>query len=144
MTYWQIFLIVAIVAFVLEMFTPAMFFLSIAVAALITAVAAIWNSNLYILIAACAVLSVLILLFIRPLMKKFMHEMPKGEDFNSEYIGKIVKVTEEITNTTGAIAIYGERWDARLADENAAPIPAGEEVKIVRNESIILFVCKPE
>lgn len=142
MTYWQIFLIVAIVAFVLEMFTPAMFFLSIAFAALITSVAAIWNTNLYILIAACAVLSVLILLFIRPWMKKFMHEMPKGVDFHSEYIGKIVKVTEEITNTSGAITVYEERWNARLADENAEPIPAGADVRIVRNESIILYVEK--
>ncbi len=142
MTYWQIFLIVAIVAFVLEMFTPAMFFLSVAIAALITAFAAIWNPDIHILIIACAALSVLILLFIRPLMKRFMHEMPKGVDFDSEYIGKIVKVTEEITNTTGAIAVYGERWDARLANPEAEPVPAGAEVKIIRNESIVLFVEK--
>lgn len=142
MTYWQIFLIVAIIAFVLEMFTPAMFFLSIAIAALITAVAAVWLLDIHWLIIICTALSVLILLFIRPLMKKFMHEMPKGVDFNSEYIGKIVKVTEEITNSTGAIAVYGERWDARLADEHAESIPAGAEVKIVRNESIVLYVEK--
>lgn len=140
MTYWQIFLVVAIVAFVLEMFTPAMFFLSIAVAALITAIAAFWYADMHGLIIICSVLSVLILLVIRPMMKKFMHEMPKGVDFNSEYIGKIVKVTEEITNTTGAIAVYGERWDARLANSDAAPIPAGADVRIVRNESIVLYV----
>lgn len=142
MTYWQIFLVVAIAAFVLEMFNPAMFFLSLAVAALITAIAAVWNNNLYILIAACAALSILLLLIIRPLMKKFMQEMPKGVDFNSEYIGKIVKVTEEITNSTGAIAVYGERWDARLANPEAEAIPAGAEVRIVRNESIVLFCEK--
>ena len=91
MTYWQIFLIVAIVAFVLEMFTPAMFFLSIAIAALITAFAALWNPDIHVLIMACAALSVLILLVIRPLMKRFMHEMPKGVDFNSEYITRARK-----------------------------------------------------
>ncbi len=140
MTYWQIFLIVAIVAFVLEMFTPAMFFLSIALAAVVTAVCSVFYTDIRWLIVICSVLSVLILLFIRPFMKKFMHEMPKSVDFDSEYIGKVVKVTEEITNNSGAIAVYGERWDARLADENAQPIPAGAEVKIVRNESIVLFV----
>ncbi len=72
MTYWQIFLFVAIVAFVLEMFTPAMFFLSIAVAALITAIAALWYTDIHGLIITCSVLSVLILLVIRPMMKKFM------------------------------------------------------------------------
>lgn len=142
MTYWQIFMIVAVVAFVLEMFTPAMFFLSIAIAALITAGVAAFYFDIRWLIVICSVLSVSILLFIRPMMKKFMHEMPKGEDFNSEYIGKIVKVTEDITNTTGSIAVYGERWDARLADESAEVIPAGADVRIVRNESIILYVEK--
>ncbi len=142
MTYWQIFLIVAIIAFVLEMFTPAMFFLSIAIAALVTAIVAVWLLDIHWLVIICTFLSVSILLFIRPLMKKFMHEMPKSVDFNSEYIGKIVKVTEEITNSTGAIAVYGERWDARLADEHAELIPAGAEVKIVRNESIVLYVEK--
>lgn len=142
MTYWQIFMIVAVVAFVLEMFTPAMFFLSIAIAALITAGVAAFYFDIRWLIVICSALSVLILLFIRPMMKKFMHEMPKGESFNSEYIGKVVKVTEDITNTTGAIKVYGERWDARLADESAETIPAGSDVKIIRNESIILYVEK--
>lgn len=142
MTYWQIFLIIAVITLILEMFTPAMFFLSIAVAALITAIISIWYVNLHWLIIICSALSVIILLFIRPWMKKFMHEMPKGVDFHSEYIGKIVKSTEEITNTSGAITVYEERWDARLANPDAEPIPAGSEVRIVRNESIILYVEK--
>lgn len=140
MIYWQIFLIVAIASFVLEMFTPTMFFLSIAVAALITAILSLWYVNLHGLIIICSVLSVIILLFIRPWMKKFMHDMPKGVDFHSEYIGKIVKATEEITNTSGSITVYEERWEARLADPESAPIPAGSGVRIVRNESIVLYV----
>lgn len=140
MTYWQIFMILAVVAFVLEMFTPAMFFLSIAVAALLTAGIAVFYFDIRWLIVIWSLLSVLILLFIRPMMKKFMHEMPHGESFQSEYIGKIVKVTEEITANSGAIAVYGERWDARLANPDAEAIPAGADVKIVRNESIVLYV----
>ena len=77
MTYWQIFLIIAVITLILEMFTPAMFFLSIAVAALITAIISLWYVNLHWLIIICSALSVIILLFIRPWMKKFMHEMPK-------------------------------------------------------------------
>ena len=142
MLYWEIFLIVAIAALILEMFAPAMFFLSIAAAALITAIISLWYMNFHWLIVICSVLSVIILLFIRPWMKKFMREMPKGVDFHSEYIGKIVKATEEITNTSGAITVYEERWDARLANPDAEPIPAGSEVRIVRNESIILYVEK--
>lgn len=142
MTYWQLFLIIAVVAFILEMFTPAMFFLSIAISALITAIFAIWYPAFSGLIITWAVLSVLILLFIRPLMMKLVHSAPKGESFESEYIGKIVKATEEITATSGVITVYGERWDARLNDGSAEAIPAGADVKIVRNDSIVLFVEK--
>ena len=140
MSYWVLFLIIAVVSLILEMFTPAMFFLSVAISALFTAIASLWNANLLVLGIAWAVLSVLILLLIRPLMKKFMHEMPKSVDFESEYIG--VKATEDISATTGAIAIYGERWDARLADETAEIITKDSNVKIVRNDSIILYVEK--
>ncbi len=140
MSYWELFLIVAIAALIFEMFAPAMFFLSIAAAALITAIISLWYTNFHWLIVICSALSVIILLFIRPWMKKIMHEMPKSVDFHSEYIGKIVKATEEITNTGGAITVYEERWDARLANPESAPVPAGSEVRIVRNDSIVLYV----
>ena len=38
------------------------------------------------------------------------------------------------------ISIYGERWEARV--ENDEVIPAGSDVRIVRNESLIIFVEK--
>lgn len=142
MYYWEIFVIVAIAAIILEMFTPTLFFLSIALAALVTAIVSLFGLNMTWLIIICSVLSLVTLLFVRPWLKALMHHEQNGVEFKSEYIGKIVKATEDITTSTGAIAIYGERWDARLNDEKAEKIPAGEEVKIVRNDSIVLYVEK--
>ena len=142
MPYWEIFVIVAIVTLILEMFTPTLFFLSIALAALLTAVVSLFGLNMTWLIVVCSLLSVVLLLFVRPWLKSLMHHDAQGVEFKSEYIGKVVKATEEITTSTGAITIYGERWDARLNDENSENIPAGSEVKIVRNDSIILYVEK--
>ena len=142
MSYWEIFVIVAIAALILEMFTPTLFFLSIALAALLTAVVSLFGLNMTWLIVVCSALSVILLLFVRPWLKSLMHQEADSVEFKSEYIGKIVKVTEEITTSSGAISIYDERWDARLADEKAEKIPAGSEVKIVRNDSIILYVEK--
>ena len=142
MSYWEIFVIVAICSLILEMFTPTLFFLSIALAALLTAVVSLFGLNMTWLIVVCSALSVILLLFVRPWLKSLMHHDVEGVEFKSEYIGKVVKATEDITTSAGAIAIYGERWDARLNDENAEKIPAGEEVKIVRNDSIILYVEK--
>ena len=63
-------------------------------------------------------------------------------DFDSQYIGKIVKCTETITKTTGAVSIYDERWDARLLPETEEEISVGSDVKIIKNNSTILYVEK--
>ena len=59
---------------------------------------------------------------------------------NSKYIDKIAKAESEINSSSGVISIYGERWEAR--SENNTVIPQGSEVKIVRNDSIIMYVTK--
>ncbi len=57
-----------------------------------------------------------------------------------KYIGKTAKVIEDISKNSGAISIYDERWNARtLTDEF---IKVGDEVKIVKNESLIFYVEK--
>ena len=64
----------------------------------------------------------------------------KETGINSKYIGQIAKADEEITASSGVISIYGERWEAR--SENGSVIEKGSEVKIIRNESIIMYVEK--
>lgn len=57
-----------------------------------------------------------------------------------KYIGKTAKVTEDITAEKGVITIYGERWEAR--SESGELIPTGSEVKINKNDSLIMYVTK--
>ena len=52
--------------------------------------------------------------------------------------GKSARVTEDVTDSKGVITIYDERWEARSID--ASLIPAGSEVKIVKNDGLIMFV----
>ena len=137
MVLWQIFGICTIAFLILEMFTPSMFFLNFALAAFITAIVALWVTNVYILILIFFILSFISFIFLRPvIVKNFKKETETG--ISDKYIGKIAKVDEEITSNSGVISIYGERWEARSEDERV--FPTGSEVKIVRNESIIMFV----
>ena len=69
-------------------------------------------------------------------MKKFSKSQETG--INSKYIDKIAKAETEINTSSGVISIYGERWEAR--SENGTVIQQGSEVKIIRNESIIMYV----
>ena len=73
-------------------------------------------------------------------IKKILQKSEKV-DFHSAYIGKVVKVIDTVTKTSGAITVFDERWEARLQNEGEE-IPEGADVKIVGNDSLILFVEK--
>lgn len=136
---WQLFGVIGIAFLILEMFTPSMFFLNFALAGFICAVISVLYKSIYGLIVIFFVLSFVSFAFLRPiLIKKFNKETETG--VNSKYIGQVVKIDNEITSSAGVINIYGERWEARSDDGSV--IPAGSEVKIVRNESIIMYVEK--
>ena len=137
MVLWQIFAICGIAFLILEMFTPSMFFLNFALASFITAGASIYLHNTYALVMVFFVFSFVSFIFLRPIiMKNFSKSKETG--IKDKYIGKIAKAEEDITENSGVISIYGERWDARSEKGNL--IEKGSEVKILRNESIIMYV----
>jgi len=137
MNLWQILSICGISFLLLEIFTPSMFFLNFALASFITAVISVWLKDPYILAIIFFVFSFVSFIFLRPvLIKKFNKSNATG--INSKYIGQTAKAETEITKNAGVISIYGERWEARSVNDSI--IPQGSEVKIVRNESIIMYV----
>lgn len=139
MQYWQLLIVAGIVLIIIEIFTPVMFFLNLALACFITAIFAWFIFDWNVLIPIFVVFSLIFLLFLRPiLVKKRNNEQKTGVE--EKYIGKTAKVTQTVTSTNGVISIYNERWEAR--SNTGEEIPEGSEVKIVRNESLILFVEK--
>jgi len=138
---WQILSILGIIFIILEIFTPSMFFLNFALAGFICAPISLFYSNIYGLIILFCVLSFISFIFLRPLLvKKINKETETG--LKSKYIGQVLKTSEDISDSYGVINIYGERWEAR--SDNGEFIPKGSDIKIVRNESIIMYVSKIE
>lgn len=139
MEYWQLLIVSGIVFIIIEIFTPAMFFLNLALASFLTAILAFFILDWNILIPVFAISSLAFLLFLRPIL---VRTKKNGEKTGVEekYIGKIAKVTDTVTSTAGVISIYNERWEAR--SNNGEEIPVGSEVKIIRNESLLLYVEK--
>ena len=139
MEIWQVLAICGVGFVILEMFTPSMFFLNFALAGFITACVSLFYKEPYVLAIIFFVLSFVSFIFLRPvIMKRFNQAKETG--INSKYIGQVAKAEEEITSNSGVLTIYGERWEAR--SENGENIPTGSEVKIVRNESIIMYLEK--
>lgn len=138
--FWMLFLIIAIVAVIVEIFVPTMFCINFAFAGIITAIVSIFwlGANLSSLFIFFVVLSLLSIIFIKPILVKMLKKEDQA-DFNTQYIGKIVKSIEPITKTSGSVTIYDERWEARLQNDGEE-IPADTDVKIISNDSLILFV----
>ena len=136
---WQFLCVIGIAFVILEIFTPSMFFLNFALAAFITAAVSFITLNKFALVLVFFLLSFLSFAFLRPiLLRRNSKDTETG--MGGKYIGKTAKVTEDVTAERGVITIYGERWDARC--ENGEIIPAGAEVKILRNDSLIMYVTK--
>ena len=139
MTLWEFLVICGIGFVILELFTPGMFFLNFAAAAFIKAIAALFTSKMITLVLIFFVMSFLSFIFLRPLLlKKITKETETG--VNDKYIGKTVRVVEEVTSDRGVITIYGERWEARTIDGSVIELNAN--AKIIKNESLIMFVEK--
>ncbi len=139
MTLWEFISICGIIFVFLELFIPSMFFLNFALAAFITAVVSIYTSSMTALVLVFFVFSFLSFAFLRPLL---LRRNGKGIEtgINDKYIGKRAKVIEDVSQDNGVISIYDERWSART--EDGSTIPAGTEVIIVKNDSLIMYVRK--
>lgn len=137
MLVWQFLCVVGVAFLILEIFTPSMFFLNFALASFITSAASLFVVNKFYLVLVFFVLSFLSFAFLRPvLLRKSSKDTETG--INSKYIGQVVKAVEDVSSSSGVINIYGERWDARCEGENV--IPAGSEVKIIRNDGLTMYV----
>ena len=139
MLIWQFLCVVGIAFVILEIFTPSMFFLNFALAAFITAGVSLITLNKFALVLVFFLLSFLSFVFLRPiLLRRNSKDTETG--IEGKYIGKTAKVTEDVTAENGVITIYGERWEAR--SESGELIPTGSEVKINKNDSLIMYVTK--
>ena len=140
MVLWEIYAISGLAFLILEMVVPSMFFLNLAFAGFITAIIALFIKSWIVLTFIFVILSILAILLLRPILVKQKEAKEKETGMEGKYIGQIVKVIEPITKYSGAITIYDERWEARV--ESDETIPAGSEVKIIKNESLVLIVEK--
>ena len=145
----EIFKIWAILGFAFlfaEILNPSMFFLPLGGAAFFAAIAAFkYPDNYWIQGGMFALFAVIFFLVTRPFMRR-KPEMYEKTGVEAKYIGQVAQVIKDIaseqTDGVGIIKIYGETWQAKSND--GKEIKAGQMVKILRNESLVMFVEKCE
>lgn len=136
---WLNWFIIAGILFVGEIATAGFILFWFGVGALVSAVLALIGMHIYVQIAAFVVVSTILLIFTRPIIKRML----KGNNIPSNVYalsGKIGMVVQDIDNINGEgqVKVNGEIW--RAESEDGSRIQTGTEVKILRVEGVRLVV----
>jgi len=139
---WHIWIIAALLLFIVEIFTTGFAVACFSVGALFASVAAAFDWDLKIQLLAFAVGTLLAFIFIRPIMLKFFQGKNARQTNADALINKTGRVVETIDNKagTGRVVINGDNWKA--ISSNNEIINEGKIVTVLEINSIILTVKK--
>lgn len=137
-------LAVLIVLLLVEIATLGLTTIWFAGGALIACVAALLHASIWVQIVLFLVISVLLLLFTRPVAVRYMNKNRTKTNVDS-MAGKEAVVTEDIDNlkAQGVVQVNGLEWTAR-AENNQDVIPKGSVVEVTRVDGVKLIVRKRE
>ena len=140
---WHIWVIVALVFVIVEMFTSGFAVMCISFGCLFSAVASALDWELKWQLLVFAVGTALAFMTVRPLVYKFFYK--KGQEVKTNVdalVGRRAIVTERIEGElhAGRVKIDGDDWKAVSLD--AEPIEVGTAVEITAINSVILTVKK--
>ena len=127
---WLIWLIVAAVLAVAEIFTLTAALGLLSAAALVTAGSAAAGLPLPLQFFVFTIVSTVTVLFVRPVALRHVIR-PQVERFGVDaLVGKAAYVVSEVTGLGGRVRIGGEEWTARAYDETLV-IPPGKTVDVM-------------
>ena len=138
----MVWLILLAVFLVVEAITAGLTTIWFAGGALVAALAAYFGAGVVLQLLLFLVVSVVLLVFTRPLAVKYMNKDLEKTNVNS-LLGKTAVVTQEIDNLaqTGQVRINDIEWTARTFD-NSIKIPKGAVVEIEEVQGVKLIVKK--
>ncbi|MER7503317.1 NfeD family protein [Nonomuraea pusilla] len=140
---WVIWIILAVVLGVAELFTVTASLGVLGVAALLTALTAAVGLPVPVQLVVFAVASAAGLLVVRPIAMRHIKQ-PQLQRFGVEaLVGKSGYVVSEVTGRDGRVRIGGEEWSARAYDESLV-IPTGATVDIIEIEGATALVYPRE
>ena len=140
---WHIWVIIALVFVIIEIFTTGFAVMCISFGCLFGAAVSLFELDVKWQLLAFAVGTVLAFLTVRPLVYKFFYKKGQEVKTNAEaLVGRRAIVTERVGDEMhpGRVKVDGDDWKAISLD--AEPIEVGETVEIMAINSIIVTVKK--
>ncbi|MGV9288982.1 NfeD family protein [Streptomyces sp. NPDC003719] len=136
---WLVWLIIAAVLAVAEIFTLTAALGMLSVAAVVTAGGAAIGLPVPFQFLVYAVVATVTVLFVRPIALRHVLQPQVARFGIDALVGKAAYVTSEVTATGGRIRIDGEEWTARPYDETLV-IATGATVDVIRISGTTAFV----
>ena len=138
---WHIWLIVAAVFFIVEIFSNTFVFLCFSLGCIVSSFCAYLGLGSIGQILVFSIVTFISFFTVRPLMIKYGFKRISKVKTNSDALtGKKGRVTEtiDLLNNTGRVFVYGDDW--RAVSENNEVIPENEIIEVVGIDSTILIV----
>ncbi|MET8217624.1 NfeD family protein [Streptomyces hirsutus] len=136
---WLIWLIVAAVLAVAEIFTLTAALGMLSAAALVTAGSAALGLSPPFQFLVFAVVATVTVLFVRPLAVRHVLQPQVARFGIDALVGKAAYVVSEVSGLGGRVRIEGEEWTARSYDETLV-IPPGKTVDVIKISGTTAFV----
>lgn len=132
---WKIWIIISGIFLIFEMMTVGFLVFLFAIGSLFAMVVSFFTDSLIIQTATFVISSTLLVIFVRPVMQKFLTKNSISTNANS-IIGKKAIVTKKVDvySEAGQIKVNGEIWTA--IGENGATYEKGSEVEVVAIDGV--------
>jgi len=138
---WQIWVILAVILCIVEVFVPTFLALCFGIGCMLSALTSVFTSNIIIQVSMFCIGTLVCLFMVRPFFVKYLHKKSEHVKTNAEaLIGKIGRVTENVDNerNTGRAIVEGDDW--RVMSANDEVINENEKVEVVKIDSTTLIV----
>jgi len=143
MELWLIWMVVAVVLGVAEIFTLTAALGVLGTAAVVPAVLAALGLPLPVQLVMFALAAVAGVVLVRPVALRHMRQ-PQLERFGVDaLVGKRAFVVREVTDRDGLVRIDGDEWTARAFDDSTV-IPVGAAVDVMRISGTTAYVYPRE
>lgn len=140
---WVVWLALAVVLGVAEIFTLTAALGLLGAAALLTTLAALLGVPVPVQLLVFVAASTAGLVVVRPIVRRHLNRPPAARFGVAALVGKSGYVVSEVTGHGGRVRIGGEEWSARSYDETLV-IPVGTTVDVMEIEGATAVVYPRE
>lgn len=141
MEVWHIWIIAALLLFIVEMLTTGFAVVCLSIGCVGGAVASLLGASIEVQLLSFAVVSFVALAAVRPILKRSFYKGGEKVRTNADaMIGRRGVVCNAIDAVSGRVIIDGVDW--RAVSYDGVTIAEGEQVEVVAIDSVVLTVKK--